>query len=291
MTGFGRGASEGPSGRWRCEAKSVNGRGLDLKLRTPLGWDGLEPPIRQAAQARFRRGSLQIGLAFERTERSAPVAVDAALLERLIAAGAPFVEAGRIAPARLDGLLALRGVLRLEETGEEAAALGPEQEQAAASALAAVQAALSELAENRAREGAALAELLGGLAAQLSAAVAAARLEAAAAPQAWLNRLRERLAQLGEGLDPARLAQEAALIAAKGDVTEELDRLEAHLAELQTLFSASEPIGRRLEFLAQELTREASTLCAKASSLALTRIGLDLKVLIDQFKEQASNVE
>jgi len=286
MTGFGRGECEAAEGRWRCEARSVNGRGLDLKLRTPSGCDALEPTVRHMAQARFRRGSLHVIVTFERHEKSPALTINHDLLERLLAAGAEHVRSGRAAPPRWDGLLALRGVLRLEEE-EEAPGGGRDAPEAAA----AVKAALAELSASRTREGAALVRVLGGLLAQLAQAVAGARQEAAMAPHALLGRLQDKLAQLGEGLDPARIAQEAALIAAKGDVTEELERLDAHLAEARTLLASGEPIGRRLDFLAQELAREANTLCAKASSLALTRIGLDMKVLIDQFKEQAANVE
>lgn len=285
MTGFGRGECDAPEGRWRCEAKSVNGRGLDLKLRTPPGCDALEPTLRHMAQARFRRGSLQLTLTFERPEKAAALTINQELVERLLAAGAEYVRCGRAAPPRWDGLLALRGVLRLEE--EEEALPGRD----APEALAAVKAALTELTASRAREGAALVRVLGGLITQLAQTVTNARQEAAEAPHALLRRLQDKLAQLGEGLDPARLAQEAALIAAKGDVSEELERLEAHLAEARALLAGNEPIGRRLDFLVQELAREANTLCAKASSLALTRAGLDMKVLVDQFKEQAANVE
>lgn len=287
MTGFGRADAAAAGMHWRWEAKSVNGRGLDLKLRLPPGWDEAEAAIRQAVASRFRRGSIQLSLQVEREEAAAGVSLDEALLERLLQAGAAHIAAGRVAPPRWDGLLALRGVLRAGEPAPD------EQADAAlrGAMLETLPAALDALLEARAREGAALAEVLGGLIRQLQAALLAARQEAAAAPVAHAARLRERVAALAAEVDPARMAQEIALLAAKGDVTEELERLEAHLAEAAHLLGSSEPVGRRLDFLTQELTREANTLCAKSQSLALTRLGLDMKAMIDQFREQAANVE
>lgn len=290
MTGFGRAEGFGPGARWRCEIRSVNGRGLDLKLRLPSGWEELEPAIRLAVQQRIRRGSLQLTLAIERVETAQAVSLDVALLERLLALGAPYIEAGKAAAPRWDGLLALRGVLRAADS-EDAEAAAARETALQAAALAAIEAALAELVESRAREGKSLREVLSALLDQLGKTAAAARQEAAQAPQAQLQRLRERLAQLAVDIDPARLAQEAALLAAKGDVAEELDRLEAHFGEARLLLQAEDPVGRRLEFLVQELSREANTLCAKATTLTLTRLGLDLKAMIDQFREQSANVE
>lgn len=286
MTGFGR--AEGASGAvsWVWEAKGVNGRGLDLKFRLPQGFDLIEPAARALAQARVRRGSLQIGLQVQRPQASGALRLEEAVLERLLALGAPLVAGGKATPPSLDGLLALRGVLVFEERaeGDDPAAL---QE----ALLATLGEALDALDRSRRREGEALGQALGAHVEALVSLAAQARALAAAAPSSMLARLRERLAALGAEVDPQRVAQEAALLAARGDVTEELDRLDAHLGEARALLGSDEPVGRRLDFLTQELAREANTLCAKTSELALTRLGLDLKTRIDQLREQAANVE
>lgn len=291
MTGFARAEGEHAGQRWIWEAKSVNGRGLDLKLRLPPGLDATEPLARAAAQARFKRGSVQASLSLAREAVQAPpLRIDQALLDTLIAAGAPYIESGAATPPRWDGLLALRGVLLSDE-----AANGDEEARAAleAALLEGLNAALDGLAQARQGEGRMLAGVLGELAAKLDALIDAARASAATAPAAALDRIRQRLAALAPevALDPQRLAQEAALAASRADVSEELERLAAHAGELRALLAKPEPAGRRLDFLAQELTREASTLCAKSADLELTRIGLDLKTVVDQIKEQAANVE
>lgn len=291
MTGFARAEGEHAGLRWIWEAKSVNGRGLDLKLRLPSGYEALEPLARAQAQARFKRGSLQINLNFARDPAKAtPLRVDTALLESLIAAGQPYVDSGRVAPPRWDGLLALRGVM----LGEDAVAETEEARGALEVALlAGLSLALDGLADARQSEGRMLAGVLGDLAAKLGDLIGAARASAAATPAAALERIRQRLAALAPdiAMDPQRLAQEAALAATRADVSEELERLVAHAGELRALLNKPEPAGRRLDFLSQELTREANTLCSKSADLDLTRIGLDLKTVVDQIKEQAANVE
>jgi len=291
MTGFGRAEIEIGGERWVWEARSVNGRALDLKLKLPAGLDELEPRLRALAQQRFKRGSLQAALAVTRIgARASPPEIDFALVERLLEAGAPLVAAGRVAPPRWDGLLAVRGVL----ASEEAPLLSDESRAARdAALLAAFEQALDALADARLAEGRALAQLLAEAADRMDALIAAARASASAAPRAAIDRIRQRLEALAPEvkLDPARLAQEAALAAMRTDVQEELERLAAHAGELRALLTKPEPAGRRLDFLAQELTREANTLCSKSADLELTRIGLDLKAVVDQVKEQAANVE
>lgn len=291
MTGFAR--AEGAVGdvRWLWEARSVNGRTLDFKLRLPLGFDRLEAPARELAQARFKRGSLQVSLSLRREAQRAGPRIDLAAIEALIAAGRPLVEAGLVAPPRLDGLLQVRGVL---VGGDEPEAEAPEARAALEAALlAGLEAALEGLAAARLEEGAVLLRLMGGLVDQIGAGADAARTLATTQPQAILQRIQARMAALAQEVvvDPQRLAQEAALIAARADVQEELDRLGAHAAEARTLLAGAGPVGRRFEFLTQELMREANTLSAKSNDLALTRAALDLKTAIDQLKEQAANVE
>ena len=293
MTGFARveGELEKPLGalRWIWEIKSVNGRGLDLKLRLPPGFDALEQPARAAAAQLFKRGSLQGSLTLARAaSQPPPVRLDIALIERLIEAGAPYVKAGQVKKPRWDGLLGLRGVV----LSEDAAEMSEDARRAVEAALhAGFVHALGALDQARRAEGRMLAGVLGDAADRMDALIQSARGCAAAAPAAALERIRQKLAALEVQLDPQRLAQEAALAASKMDVQEELERLAAHAGELRTLLSKPEPAGRRLDFLGQELTREANTLCSKSADLELTRIGLDLKAVVDQIKEQAANVE
>ena len=289
MTGFARAEGEHEGQRWIWELKSVNGRGLDLKLRLPPGFDGLEPPTRAAAAASFKRGSLQASLTLRREAgATAAVRIDFELVERLLEAGERF--AGRVEEPRGDGLLSLRGVMLAEdEPGSDEHG----RAELEAALVAGFTEALQTLAQARRAEGRTLAAILSEAADRLETLIAAARASAAAAPQAALERIRQRLDSLAPDLklDPARLAQEAAIAATRADVAEELERLAAHAAELRALIAKPEPAGRRLDFLSQELTREANTLCSKSADLELTRIGLDLKTVVDQIKEQAANVE
>ena len=291
MTGFARAEGEQAGQRWIWEIKSVNGRSLDLKLRLPPGFDALEPPARAVAAARFKRGSLQATLTLARDPAAAPpVKIDFTLVERLIKAGEFLVLEGKVEKPRWDGLLAVRGVVQTEE-----AAVMSEDERAAfdAALLAGFALALDRLVEARQAEGRTLAAIFSDAADRMDTLIAAARASAAAAPAAALERIRQRLDSLAPEvkLDPARVAQEAAIAATRADVQEELERLAAHAIELRALITKPEPAGRRLDFLSQELTREANTLCSKSADLELTRIGLDLKTVVDQIKEQAANVE
>ncbi len=290
MTGFARTEGEHVGQRWVWEVRSVNGRALDLKLRLPAGFDALEPLARAAAAQRFKRGSLQATLSLARDPAAAPpVKIDVALVERLLEAGEPLIEAKRVRKPSWDGLLAVRGVVQSED-----ADLDVEARAALEAALAAsFGQALDLLAKARQTEGRTLAAIFTDAADRLDALIAAARASAATAPRAALDRIRQRLEQLAPEIkaDPQRLAQEAALVAMRADVQEELDRLVAHAGELRSLITKPEPAGRRLDFLSQELTREANTLCSKSADIELTRIGLDLKAVVDQIKEQAANVE
>jgi len=245
--------------------------------------------VRAATNAKFKRGSVQASLSIARDADAAPpLKIDLALAERLIAAGEPFK--GRVAKPRWDGILAVRGVVQSEDATAQT-----EEERAAfeGALVAGFSVALEGLAQARQAEGRALAAIFSEAADRLDAGIAAARVTAAAAPAAALERIRQRLESLAPDLklDPQRLAQEAAIAATRADVQEELERLSAHAAELRSLITKPEPAGRRLDFLSQELTREANTLCSKSSDLELTRIGLDLKTVVDQIKEQAANVE
>lgn len=289
MTGFSaaRGNSGGTS--WAWEAKSVNGRGLDVRVRVPAGFDTLEDKVRQSVSKRFKRGSFQITLTVEASQAPARYRVNEALLESVIAHSEALVARGVAVSPAADGLLALRGVLE-PETGDNSEA---EREMVLVAIVESLGEALNGLDRARKQEGEALSRILGGLVDAIATQASAARALAETTPALIQGKFRAKLDELlGDlKLDPARLAQEAALLAIKADVREELDRLDAHVTEARTLLKSGAGQGRRLDFLAQEFNRESNTLCSKSSSTELTRIGLDLKTTVDQLREQAQNVE
>jgi uncharacterized protein (TIGR00255 family) len=290
MTGFACVDGQESETRWSFEARSVNGRGLDLRFRFPAGWGDLEALAREEAGRRFRRGSIQIGLQLARAMEAPRLRLNQAMLDQVIAAAEAL--RARLPEARLnlDGLLALPGVIEsaaMDETEAERARLRA----VLAAGLAEV---LDRLALARAAEGARLGPVLSGHLDEIARLGHAAD-EAAAARGAGLRaRLREQIAALIEaapGLPEDRLAQEAALLFTRIDVREEIDRLNGHVAAARALLESGEAVGRQLDFLTQELNREANTLCAKAADLALTRLGLELKAAIERLREQVQNVE
>ena len=295
MTGFAQraGAAEGQS--WTWEVRSVNAKGLDLRLRLPEGIDGLEAAVRAALQARFLRGSIGLGLRLERAADAAAPGLDPAALDRALAQLATVEAAARAAgvvlrPTSAGEILSLRGVA----SGPGAAADPAGTEPLRSALLADLELLLDALAQMRAAEGRALAEVLADRLCRIAALVEAAAAEAEARAPARAEALAQALARVMAGAaeaDPARIAQELALLAVKADVTEEIDRLRAHVAAARALLREGGAVGRRLDFLAQEFNREANTLLSKAGHSGLTRIGLDLKAVIDQFREQVQNVE
>jgi len=289
MTGFARVASSGLGWRWSWEARSVNGRGLDLRVRLPAGLDRLDHQARAAAQRRFQRGSLSLLLSLEPEGGPGEVTIDRARLDAWLALEAELRARHGLAPARTDGILALRGVVESRErTGTEVDA------SLDAPILASLEGALEGLAAARAEEGARIAPVLLGLLSEIEGLATRARGLAALQPESLRARLRQQLAELGSAvppLAPERLAQEVALLASKADVREELDRLGAHVAQARALLGGEAQCGRKLEFLAQEFNREANTLCSKSSDLELTRCGLELKAAIDRLREQSANIE
>ena len=288
MTGFGRAEGALDAWSWAVEARSVNGRNLEVRFRGPAGFEGLERAAREGAQARFQRGQLNVGLQARRAEGAGAVRINIEQLERYIVAGTPYVATGMVAPARLDGLLALRGVVEASEGVED-----PELLAALEAAMAAsIGAALDVMAANRREEGAALAVVLEGLVARIADLVAQAEAEAAGQPGAIRDRFQRRLQELaGEAASEERIVQEAAAMAVKADVREELDRLAGHVVGARALLAADGAVGRRLDFLTQEFMREANTLCSKSTLASLTAVGLELKAVIEQFREQVQNVE
>ena len=290
MTGFAEGAGAHDSLRWRWEAKSVNGKGLDLRLRIPPGFDGLEQPARLLAAERFRRGSFQVSLTVETQEAVRGLKIDPVALASAVRLAKEVAAETGLAPARVDGLLALKGVI----VQEEIVLADPVQRAGRdAAILKSLANAFDALVKARCSEGLKLAALMNG---QVDEVERLTR-EASALASAQLPMLRERLmGQIKELLDATpiaeeRLAQEVALLAVKADVREELDRLAAHVEQAQGMVTKGGAVGRRLDFLSQELNRESNTLCAKANDLELTNIGLELKGVVEQFREQVQNLE
>jgi uncharacterized protein (TIGR00255 family) len=291
MTGFGR--SDGNVGdiAWAWEARSVNGRNLDVKFRTPPGMDSLEPRIREACAKRFKRGSIQVSLSAKKESAStAPqLRINTEVLAFYLHEGQHLVEAGTVSKPTWDGMLSLRGVVETSEVVEA------DDVKAARDAafVVGLEAALDELQDARRTEGRALHKLFSDIFDKIEAVSLTAHAAAEDQVRAIRDRVQKRAAELlGETpYDEARLLQEAAALALKADVREELDRLASHIEEARKLLAGGGDIGRKLEFLAQEFHRESNTLTAKAAAMPLTRAGLELKATVDQLKEQAANVE
>lgn len=290
MTGFARtdGHEDGVS--WVWEVKSVNSKSLDLRFRLPPGFESLELPLRAGIAQRLKRGSISVTLGLAKATAASGMRLNREVLAQVVALAQELVAEGKAAPPRADGLLALRGVL---ESGEEIED-ETRRERRQAALLRSFEAALQALAAMRAAEGERLIPVLEARLAEIAHLVASAEDSAAAQPQALKARLAEMVAELlgaSPALPPERLAQEAALLVAKADIREELDRLMAHVAAARALLDEGGAIGRRLDFLAQEFGREANTLCAKANDASLTAQGLELRAQIEQFREQAQNIE
>ena len=288
MTGFGRAEGSLGAWSWAVEARSVNGRNLEIRFRGPPGFEGLERAAREGAQSRFQRGQLTVGVQAKRAEGAGAVRLNLEQLERYLAAGAPYVADGQVAPPRLDGLLALRGVIEAADAVED-----PDAQAALEAAMAAsIGLALDGLAAGRAEEGRSLEGVLAGLVTQIGELTAKASALAGGQPAIIKARFEKRMTELaGEAVTEERILQEAAAMAVKADVQEELDRLRGHVDAARTLLATDGGVGRKLDFLTQEFMREANTLCSKSASGALTSVGLDLKASIEQFREQVQNVE
>ena len=291
MTGFARAAADYQGTAVAWEVKSVNGKSVEARLRLPPGYDRLEQIVRQAVQKRFARGNFQATLTVGRTSsQTVQPVVNEAFLTDIAGLAKRLQEQFGAAPASADGLLALRGVLEVPETIET-----EEMRAAFDAAIGRVlEEAIDGLVKARQSEGEALRALLSG---QLDA-IETLTLRAEADPSRQPAVIRERIAEqvrllmdTGAGLDEARLHMEAAFLATKADIREEIDRLKTHVASGRALLSAGGPIGRKLDFLAQEFNRESNTLCSKSNAAAVTAIGLELKAVVDQFREQVQNLE
>jgi uncharacterized protein (TIGR00255 family) len=290
MTGFARGRGESRGYAWTWEIKSVNAKGLDLRLRLPPGWDAMEPPVRTKTSELLTRGTVYATLNVLRHGKSPVVRVNEDVLNAVL--GTVKSLSGRVDAdrPRLDGILAVKGVIEVvdAEEGEE------ERRALEADVVSGFGAVLASLIENRRREGDALGRILCGRLDEIAVLIDRAEAAAARRPDAVKQRIADQVAALLEAsdrFDADRLHQEAVLIAAKADVREELDRLAAHVEQAQKTVKKGRAVGRQLDFLSQELNRETNTLCAKSNDLELTNIGLELKGLVEQFREQVQNLE
>ena len=290
MTGFARVSGEADWGNWAWEARSVNGRGLDVRVSYPPGFDIFERSAKSAAAERFKRGSLQVSLKVEAADDAAAISVNEAALSALIIAHKNANEGNALDSEALAILMTVKGVV---ETGSQTTRELAEREDVGAELTKGLTELMDGLAMSRLEEGASLASIMTRLVDEMKAETEKAIALAEAQPRLLKARLEKQLSELGseDKVDAERLAAEVALSAAKADIREELDRLAAHLETAHVHLATGSPIGRKLDFLSQELNREANTLCSKSIHLDLTNVGLSLKGLVDQFKEQAANVE
>mgnify|MGYP000026440453 CR=1 FL=1 len=289
MTGFARVAGDADWGSWAWEAKSVNGRSLDVRVNVPGGFESLDRSIKQAASKHFSRGNVQIGLRLELASGADTLSVNQDALKQLVLAYEAAAPGQALDGAALATLMTIKGVV---ETGSQSTRTVAD-EQSLEALAAAGEALLAELKAARLSEGEALEALMRDYLSEMEVLVGQAAALAGEQPKLLKARLDKQLAELEatDKVDPERLAAEVALSVAKADVREELDRLRAHIEAGRALLEEEGSIGRKLDFLAQEFNREANTLCSKSASLDLTNAGLALKGLVDQFKEQAANVE
>jgi uncharacterized protein (TIGR00255 family) len=291
MTGFARVSAEHESAAFAWEVKSVNGKSVEVRLRLPTGYERMEPSVRQAVQKRFSRGNFQATLTLTRAPaRLAQPVVNEAFLIDLAGLSKRLEDQFKVMPASADGLLALRGVLDVPEMVES------EEQRTAfdAAALTTLDQALEALEGARKAEGEAIGALLGGHLDQVEALT----LRVEADPSREALAIRERLAEqvrllleTSANLGEDRLYMEAAILATKADIREEIDRLKTHVASGRQLLASGGPVGRKLDFLAQEFNRESNTLCSKSNAAAVTAMGLELKAVVDQFREQVQNLE
>ena len=289
MTGFARGGGANEKLSWSWEAKSVNGKGLDIRARMPHGFEELEIEARKMAQRAFKRGNVNIALTVNQIDGKKQFQINRELLDGLIETAGELAGDGLEKP-RLDGLLAVRGVVEFADETEENAV----GESSLGEMKASLDQVLGALARARNEEGERIALVLSEQLAGIATSCDEAESTAAMQPQAIRQRLARQIAELTEDrpeLPEERLAQELAILATKTDIREELDRLATHIAAAGALLSEGGAIGRKLDFLGQEFNREANTLCSKAADMELTRIGLALKAMIEQFREQVQNIE
>ena len=290
MTGFAR--SHGASGAysWSWEIKSVNAKGLDFRLRLPLGWDAVEVAARKCASAALVRGTVYATLAVERKGVAPVVKINEPVLSAVLDTISALHGRVDAAAPSLDGILALKGVIEVSESVEDE----DERRAAEAAIVTGFERALTQLVAMRRTEGEALGRILTERLDRIAELTLRADRAPGRKPEAIKARLASQIASLlenGSRFDADRLHQEALMLAARADIREELDRLAAHAEQVRKLLAEGAAVGRRLDFLAQELSRESNTLTAKANDIELTNIGIELKSVVEQFREQVQNIE
>ena len=290
MTGFARsdGAFDGTA--WHWELRSVNSRGLDLRLRLPPGFDALEPKVRERIQKAVTRGSVNASLSLTRRAALVDVRINEAALERILAIATRVAHDAGAETPRVEALLGLKGVLDIAEDGEQDAERAAAEQ---AAVLESLDRAIGALVAARQEEGARLKDVVSAQIDEVARLARTVEASPARSVDAIRGRLAEQVARLletGQGLDPQRLHQEAVMLATRADVEEELKRLDGHVAAVRALLAEGGDIGRKLDFLAQELNREANTLTSKAADQEIAHAGLALKVVIDQLREQVQNL-
>jgi uncharacterized protein (TIGR00255 family) len=290
MTGFARSTGQWRDATWTWEIKSVNGKALDVRIRVPSGYEALEIPARALALQRLKRGNVQVGLTMQVASSTTTLRVNEAVLEEIVRMAETLRDRLGSAPIQAENLLGLRGVLDQGETNLS------EEDSVARDLvmLKSFEVAVKHLVEARNAEGARLTVVIEDQLRRIASLVKAARDNPSRSVEAVRARLAEqvnRIVEQSDTFDLQRLHQEAIILATRADIQEELDRLDAHVAAATELMKAVEPVGRKFDFLAQEFNREANTLCSKSADVALTAIGLDLKTVIDQLREQIQNIE
>jgi uncharacterized protein (TIGR00255 family) len=290
MTGFARADGAGQGHRWTWELRSVNGKGFDARLRLSQGFEFLEGTAREHLGAALVRGNVQASLAVQAEGGGVHLRINETVLSEIIQAMERIGERVAFQPPSLDGLLAVRGLVEtVEPFADEEGRSGVGRD-----IIRDLDTAVASLVADRRREGRAIASVLDVRLAEIARLTRAAEATPARTPDAIRARLAEQVATLldaAPALDPDRLHQEAVLLATRADIREEIDRLDAHVAAARALLAEDGAVGRRLDFLAQEFNREVNTLCSKSNDRALTTIGLELKALVDQFREQVQNLE
>ncbi|MDW9357714.1 YicC/YloC family endoribonuclease [Sinorhizobium meliloti] len=290
MTGFAR--KEGSSGRyrWAWELRSVNGKGLDMRLRLPPGLERIEPDCRRLASQYFSRGNLQVGLSLSGAEASTEAVLNEEALAAVLKLRERLGDVIDPAPLKLDTLLSIRGIVDFREPEESE----NERAERDAEILAGLEGALADLRTMREEEGKALGQVLLAQVDRIEKLTAVVENDPSRSPQAIADRLAQQVSVImanASGIDRERLHAEVALLATKADLREELDRLGSHIAAARDLLTKGGPVGRKLDFLAQEFNRESNTICSKSNAAAVSAAGIELKVVIDQFREQVQNLE
>ena len=289
MTGFAR--TDGAAGGfgWTWELRSVNGKGLDVRVRLNGGFERLEAKVRDAVSKRFKRGNMGVTLNVVRASDGSTYQVNRELLSELVSLAEEFDNTSSLSAGTIADLMNVRGVLETVETQEDYASRDARD----GAVLASLSDAIDQMDAHRAEEGAKLDAMLRGHVDNIEATVTRAESCASARGDAIKERLKRQIDELMDAgkFDPERLHQEAALLATKADIREEIDRLKAHIIAARDMLTKGGAIGRKLDFLCQEFNREANTLCSKANDIELTNCGMELKVIIDQLREQVQNVE